>query len=205
MTQLGFYVNMNECTGCRCCQVACKDKNDLPVGVFFRQVLESEGGVFPGTWAATFSKGCNHCQDAACVKNCPVAAISKDAGTGLVLQDKDMCIGCQRCTMVCPYSAPAYNEKEDVVRKCDGCFDWVSNGLQPACVGACSTRCLQFGPIDELELAHSGESLVKDTFFLPSSTETGPNILINPKPQVVVVDAGASPSGVETTAEGNPA
>ena len=87
MGQLGFYFDMTRCTGCRCCQIACKDKNDLPVGTLFREVSDFEGGVFPQVWAASLSMACNHCMEPQCAQNCPVAAYSKDPETGLVLQD----------------------------------------------------------------------------------------------------------------------
>lgn len=184
MGQLGFYFDMTRCTGCRCCQMACKDKNDLPVGVLFREVTDFEGGVFPQVWAASLSMACNHCDDPQCAKNCPVAAYSKDPETGLVLQDTWMCIGCKKCTVACPYGAPAYNAADDIVRKCNGCIDWLQNGLQPACVGACSTRALQFGDIDELRGRYGDRPLSCDAQGLPDSELTHPNVLIFCKDQM---------------------
>ena len=120
MGQKAFFFDMTRCSGCRCCQVACKEAHDLPVGVFYRRVHEFEGGTFPHVWAASLSLGCNHCDDPQCVKNCPVAAQTKQADTGLVLQDTEMCIGCKKCMAACPYGAPSYNPVDDTVRKCDG-------------------------------------------------------------------------------------
>lgn len=184
MGQLGFYFDMTRCTGCRCCQVACKDKNDLPVGVFFRRVVDFEGGEFPDVWAASLSMSCNHCADPQCAKNCPVAAYSKDPQTGLVLQDTEMCIGCKKCTMSCPYEAPAYNPVDDTVRKCNGCIDWLAHGMQPACVAACSTRALQFGDIDELRERHGARGLTCVTRGLADPELTGPNLLVAPKDEM---------------------
>ena len=184
MGQLGLYFDMTRCTGCRCCQIACKDKNDLPVGTLFREVSDFEGGVFPQVWAASLSMACNHCMEPQCAQNCPVAAYSKDPETGLVLQDTWMCIGCKRCTLSCPYGAPAYNPIDDTVRKCNGCIDWLQNGLQPACVGACSTRALQFGDIDELRSRFGQRALSCDAQGLPDSELTHPNVLIACKDQM---------------------
>ena len=142
MEQKAFFQNMNECTGCRCCQVACKDKNDLEVGFLFRKVTDFEGSAFPDVWSASLSMGCNHCDSPACVANCPQGALYKEEKHGFVLQDHDLCIGCQTCVNSCPYGAPVYFPEENKTRKCDGCIDWVENGMLPACVGACSTRCL---------------------------------------------------------------
>lgn len=185
MTQLGFYIDTNSCSGCRCCQVACKDRNDLPVGVFFRKVSDYEGGVFPNTWAASLSLACNHCECPQCAKNCPVAAITKCEDTGLVIQDREMCIGCGKCVLACPYGAPAYDPLRDVMEKCDGCLAMVEEGKLPACVATCSTRCLRFGDIEELAEIFADERLTKDLSFLSDSSITNPSILILPKAEMV--------------------
>ena len=182
MAQKAFTQNINECTGCRCCQVACKDKNDLPIGSFFRKVEDFEGGEFPAVWVGSLSMSCNHCDSPICVENCPQGALSKESEYGFVIQDTELCIACQTCVMSCPYEAPEYIEAENIVRKCNGCIDWVKNGMQPACTGACSTRCLKF---EDAEVAAAAEGYVRDIAVLPSSEETGPNFYINPKPEMV--------------------
>ena len=182
MAQKAFAQTVNECTGCRSCQVACKDKNDLPIGTFFRKVTDHEGGEFPDVWVGSLSMSCNHCDDPACVAACPQGALYKESEFGLVIQDVDKCIACQTCVGACPYGAPKYIEAEGIVRKCDGCIEWLKNGLQPACSGACSTRCLQF--VDAEEIA-GAEGYVRDIAVLPSSELTGSNFYINPKPQML--------------------
>lgn len=182
MGQLGFLINTTQCTGCRCCQVACKDINDLPVAVFYRQVFDFEGGQFPDVWAASLSLGCNHCDDPQCALNCPVAAPKKDPDTGLVIQDTDMCIGCGKCILSCPYEAPAYDPLLDVVRKCDACTRHESF---PACVNACSTRSLRFGEIESLEEEFSDHALTNSVSVLPDPSITHPNLLIIAKNELV--------------------
>ena len=188
MNQKAFIQDVTECTGCRCCQMACKDKSDLPVGIFYRRVHDFEGGTFPSVWAASLSLGCNHCADPQCSKNCPVAAYRKDAETGLVIQDTEMCIGCQKCTLSCPYGAPVYDKESDTVRKCNGCIDWLDWGMQPACVGACSTRALLFGDVEELRKDHSNQVLTSDIRGLPSSDISHPNTLVIPKKEMRETD-----------------
>jgi anaerobic dimethyl sulfoxide reductase subunit B (iron-sulfur subunit) len=183
MEQRAFYQNMNECTGCRCCQVACKDKNDLDVGYLFRKVTDFEGNEYPDVWSASLSMACNHCDAPVCVDNCPQGALYKEEKYGLVLQDHDLCIGCQTCVKVCPYDAPVYFPEEEKVRKCDGCIAWLENGMLPACVGACSTRCLNFGVEDDIAMEHP--DAVHDLSVLPSSEETEPNFYILPKAELV--------------------
>lgn len=182
MNQKAFIQDVTECTGCRCCQMACKDKNDLPVGTLFRKVTDIEGGEFPAVWVGSLSMSCNHCENPACVANCPQGALAKESEYGLVIQDIDKCIACQTCVKTCPYGAPKYIEAEGIVRKCNGCIDWIKNGMQPACVGACSTRCLKFGDAEE---AAKLEGYVRDMANLPSSDETGPNFYVKPKQEML--------------------
>ena len=108
--------------------------------------------------------------------------IAKESEYGLVIQDIDKCIACQTCVKTCPYGAPKYIEAEGIVRKCNGCIDWIKNGMQPACVGACSTRCLKFGDAEE---AAKLEGYVRDMANLPSSDETGPNFYVKPKQEML--------------------
>jgi anaerobic dimethyl sulfoxide reductase subunit B (iron-sulfur subunit) len=163
------------------------DVKDLEAGIHYRKVTSYEGGVCPAVWAASLSLGCNHCEQPQCVAVCPVAAITKDDETGLVVQDQKMCIVCERCVRHCPYDAPKYVPALMLVGKCDGCIDFVANGELPACVAACSTRCLKFGELDELRQAYGevGEGgLTSDLPVLPDSSETIPSLLITAKPQM---------------------
>jgi len=184
MAQKAFFFDMTECTGCKCCQVACKDKNDLDIGYFYREALDYEGNEFPAVWSATVSMACNHCDDPLCVSSCPVGALYKEEEFGLVIQDHDACIGCQSCVNTCPYGAPTYFPEENKSGKCDGCIDWLKNGLEPACSGTCSTRCLTFDNAEDIRSQY-GDRVVQDITPLPSSTDTGPNFYIIPKPEMV--------------------
>lgn len=179
MGKMGFYFDMEACIGCRTCQIACKDKNNLDVGVSFRQVKSFEIGVYPKPGSFCYSGACNHCSDAKCIKGCPTGAMyyAKD---GTVQHDKDKCIGCQYCVWNCPYGAPKFIEKSGVIGKCDSCKDLRDKGENPACVDACVMRCLKFGDLDELE-AQYGPGLVKELPILPKSSVTNPSILIKPK------------------------
>lgn len=118
------------------------------------------------------------------MKNCPVAAQVKQADTGLVLQDAEMCIGCKKCIAVCPYGAPSYNPENDTVRKCDGCVALAGAGFQPACVAACSTRALRFGDLEQWDASEQASLLTSDLFCLPDSNITHPNVRILPKDEM---------------------
>ncbi|MBE3598443.1 MAG: dimethylsulfoxide reductase subunit B [Limnochordaceae bacterium] len=182
MGQLGFYVDMTACIGCRTCQIACKDKNDLAIGVLYRRVYAFEGGKYPRPWLYHLSVGCNHCEAPRCVANCPTGALSKRPD-GLVVLDKARCIGCRYCVWSCPYGAPQYIEEEGRIGKCDGCADLVDQGLDPACVDACPMRAIEFGDIEKLRAKHGGTDRVRG---LPDPNLTHPAVTITPKPEARV-------------------
>lgn len=179
MGNLGFYFDMTACIGCRTCQIACKDKNNLDVGINFRSVETYQTGTFPNPSVYHYSIACNHCEDPKCVAGCPTGAMHI-AEDGTVQHDKDRCIGCKYCTWNCPYNIPQYIEEENVVGKCNTCKDLRDKGENPACVDACLMRCLKFGDLDELK-KEVGPDLVKDISILPSKDVTGPNVLIKAK------------------------
>ena|ERR1035437_3056941 len=99
--QLGFYFDQARCTGCKACQIACKDKNDLPVGVIWRRVAEYSGGGWshdefqntftPDVFTYYTSIACNHCEDPICVRVCPTQAMHKGED-GIVTVDESICI-----------------------------------------------------------------------------------------------------------------
>lgn len=182
MTQIGFYFDMNKCSGCRACQVACKDRNDLAVGVLFRHVRTYEAGVYPDARMLHHSSTCNHCASPACVANCPTGAMQKlDDGT--VVSDPEVCIGCGTCAASCPYEVPTIDEVENISRKCDSCKSLRDAGGKPVCVEACLMRCIDFGELDDLK-AKYGDGLVQSQTFLPSADETSPSMLIRPRASV---------------------
>lgn len=186
MGQKGFYFDMTSCTGCRTCQVACKDKNDLKPGVNFRFVRTFETGVYPDAKVYHYSATCNHCADPKCVAGCPTGAMHKLAD-GTVAHDADKCIGCKYCIWNCPYGVPQYLEEEGKVSKCNMCKDLTDKGQNPVCVDACLMRCIKWGELDELKATY-GSDAVTDLPILPSSTKTNPSILI--KPKAVALDKG---------------
>jgi anaerobic dimethyl sulfoxide reductase subunit B (iron-sulfur subunit) len=183
--QLGFYVDIEKCTGCKACQIACKDKNNLPVGVRWRRVFQYEGGEWvnqSGTmipsdvYAYSVSSACMHCENALCVEVCPAGAMTKRED-GIVEINPDKCIGCRYCSWACPYGAPQFNESLGVMTKCNMCADLVDQGQRPACVEACPYRAMDFGPLDELRAQHSNFSAPAP---LPDPSITNPSVVYNP-------------------------
>jgi len=196
MSRLAFYFDSSACSGCKTCQMACKDKNDLSVGQVWRRVYEVTGGGWKQeghSWtqdvvAYNLSIACNHCEDPVCAKNCPTRAIRKRED-GIVLIDQDSCIGCKYCAWACPYGAPQFNPDKGVMGKCDLCADYVDQGKNPSCVDACPMRVLDFGEYDEL-LRRYGDS--SHLYPLPDPSITQPSILVGPHPGAGGTDATVS-------------
>ena len=189
-TQYAFYFDASACSGCKACQVACKDKHDLEVGRLWRKVYEVSGGDWvqvgdswiPNIYAYNLSVSCCHCVDPICVDVCPAAAITKRED-GIVLIDEDQCIGCRYCEWACPYGSPQYDDASGKVTKCTGCFDLVDAGEKPACVDACPMRALDFGEIGEMEAKYGKVGAtyeVAEVYPLPDSSLTLPALIIKP-------------------------
>ncbi len=177
---LGFYFNAERCSACHTCQVACKDRFDLQeIGPRIRRVDMYEAGSYPNARMFTLSIFCNHCEHPACVDSCPTTAMFKDAESGVVLHDDDLCVGCRACVMACPYGAPQYIEGDRLVEKCDTCKALRDAGGNPVCVDACPMRALDFGDMDELKERY-GDGLVQQFGPMPSPDITHPNILVKP-------------------------
>ena len=184
MKQLGFYINQSLCTGCKACTVACKDKNNLDVGINFRRVYSYEEGTFieqsgkgllPNIQAFYFSISCNHCENAACIPSCPTGAVVKNKQNSVVTIDQDVCQGAQLCIKACPYGSPQYNKKVFKSNKCDFCMDLQEKGYGPVCVAACPMRAIEFGPIEELRKKYGSVNQIKG---MPSGASTHPNLVI---------------------------
>jgi len=159
--QLGFSFDISRCSGCMACVVACFDEHDMPGdGSTFRHVSKIETGAYPSASIRYVSLACMHCGDAPCIAVCPRKALSKNPDNGIVVVDKDLCIGCHTCATACPFGAPQFPEG-NLMQKCDLCLTRVTNNLEPACVRTCPTKALGFGPIDKLTAEMAKAASVK--------------------------------------------
>ncbi len=140
--QRSFVLDINKCTGCHACQVACQIENQLEPGTSWRWVDTFNEPRYPGVPVFHLSLACNHCVNAPCMTHCPTLAYSKDARTGAVILDEAKCIGCKYCTWACPYDAPRFEPARGVVVKCTFCNDLLLEGKNPACVNQCPTGAL---------------------------------------------------------------
>lgn len=170
--QLAFEVDLDRCSGCKACVVACHSLNGLDDEESFRDV-----GLLLGTaeTSAAFqhvTTACHHCIDPGCLNACPVNAYEKDLITGIVRHLDDQCFGCQYCTLACPYEVPKYHAAKGIVRKCDMCSQRLAVGEAPACVQACPHQAISIRTIEIAAAKTAAQSMT----FLPHS----------PNPQITV-------------------
>lgn len=153
-----FDLDLDKCTACGACAIACMDQNDIwpdrgdqP----FRRI-----GTLEHNYNKDFtylSIACMHCDDAPCISSCPTGCLKKDSNN-LTIYDSQLCIGCHSCAMACPYGAPSYGSSGKI-SKCVGCSVRVEYGLEPACVRVCPSKALIFIPEEEYEKVKPKNSL----------------------------------------------
>ena len=183
---VAFYYDMTSCIGCKACQMACKDKNDLAIGTLYRHVDGYEVGDYPTPGIFYMSSSCNHCGAPACMAACASGAIYQN-DEGAVLIDTELCDGCGACVTACPYGAPKVLADKGVAGKCDTCVGIRANGNQPQCVAACPMRALDFGELTEM-MAKYPDAVTLDKIVIAPESATVPATLVTPK-TIVSADA----------------
>jgi Fe-S-cluster-containing dehydrogenase component len=145
-----FTLDLNRCTGCEACRLACSIENELGFDLerSWRQVVTVNAPRHPGIPTYHLSLACNHCGDAPCARACPALAIEKNPASGIVKIDPGKCIACRYCAWACPYEALRYDEAASVMTKCTFCDHRLAQGLEPACVTACPTGALGRGDLE---------------------------------------------------------
>lgn len=169
-----FVIDLKRCVGCQACVTICKAENGTPPGVTRAKVMRKETGTYPDTRRISLPMLCMHCEDPACVKVCPSGATYKREEDGIVVVDKDVCIGCRACMMACPYGARYFTDStvgyfgkgltpfeavkyksmpSGVIDKCDFCLSTgrLERGEAPTCVQNCIAKARIFGPREEME------------------------------------------------------
>ena len=170
-------IDISKCIGCKACQVACMQWNDLrddigtTVGVYdnpidltdqswtvmrFAEVAREDGSM---EWLIR-KDGCMHCEDPGCLKACPAPGAIVKYANGIVDFISENCIGCGYCIAGCPFDIPRISKKDNKAYKCSLCSDRVAVGLAPACVKTCPTGALQFGT--KVDMVARGEKRVVD-------------------------------------------
>lgn len=176
MTHYGFAIDTTACVGCHACAIMCKSENNVPDNIAWNRIMTKGGDNIdvPASTSEGLQMGyrplmCQHCEEPACVRVCPVGATWRDPETGIVHQEYDKCIGCRMCIANCPYTgirsfnweAPAYSidhatgsaeapaHQKHTVEKCVMCSHRVAAGEEPACVGACFAKARIWGDLDD--------------------------------------------------------
>jgi formate dehydrogenase beta subunit len=186
-------VDTSSCIGCKACEVACQEWNDLPpeptvpsgtyqtlpqtTASFWNLICFSEHETERGFHWLMRKDQCMHCAEPGCLIACPAPGAIVQYANGIVDFNQDNCIGCGYCLTGCPFDVPKFAEKTRRVYKCTLCVDRVSAGLQPACVKACPTSCLQFGTKDAmLEVADRRVEQLKANGFAHAAVYDPPGV-----------------------------
>jgi formate dehydrogenase iron-sulfur subunit len=165
--QYAFEVDLDRCSGCKACVVACHTLNGLDEQETWRDVGLLIGGSPFAPVMQHVTSACHHCLEPACMTACPVNAYEKDPVTGIVKHLDDQCFGCQYCTLACPYDVPKYHPAKGIVRKCDMCSSRLAIGEPPACVQACPHEAIAIQIVDQKQVAEDAEAAV----FLPAAPD----------------------------------
>jgi formate dehydrogenase iron-sulfur subunit len=159
----GFFTDTTVCIGCKACEVACKQWNDLPSDggeLLPGRSYDNTGELGANTWRHVrftevddrwvfMSDVCKHCGHAGCIDACPTGALIRSEFGTVVLQP-DVCNGCGYCIAACPFGVIERDHDDGRAAKCTLCYDRLEDGLEPACAKACPTDSIQFGPYEEL-------------------------------------------------------
>jgi formate dehydrogenase iron-sulfur subunit len=167
VTHVAKLIDISKCIGCKACQVACMQWNDLRadvgsnIGVYdnpsdlsdqtwtlmrFHEVERQDGRL---EWLIR-KDGCMHCDDPGCLKACPAPGAIVKYSNGIVDFISENCIGCGYCVAGCPFDIPRISKKDNKAYKCTLCSDRVAVGLEPACIKSCPTGALMFGSWDDM-------------------------------------------------------
>ena len=142
-------IDLNRCTGCQSCVIACKEQNLTPKGFFNTAISTREKGEFPNASLTYTPMLCHHCENAPCIEACGYDAIFS-LTNGIVVTDWERCVGDGACVEACPYNArfldPANGNKSD---KCNFCISRLQKNLLPACIEGCPSHARIFGDLSE--------------------------------------------------------
>jgi len=171
----GFFTDTSICIGCKACEVACKEWNQLEGNspAFLADSFDNTGQLDAQNWRHVkfydkvpdnptsagngkawlmMSDVCKHCKHASCMEVCPTGAIVRTEFDTVFIQ-QDVCNGCRNCVAACPYGVIGMNQATGTAHKCTLCYDRQRDDLVPACAKACPTQSIQFGPLSELQQA----------------------------------------------------
>lgn len=211
-----FVFDVSKCSGCRNCQIACKDEhvdNDWSpyakpqpdIGQFWNRIEEKVRGQVPKVKVAYTLRMCQHCDDAPCMKAAPDAVYKRD--DGLVIIDPEKAKGCEKLVNACPYGTIFWNKELEIPQKCTGCAHLVDAGRVPHCVDVCAHGAIRFGDEEEFadEIAQAqpldperGDSDRPRVYYLNMPKRFLAGIVIDPEEDEVIVGAKVTAENVDT-------
>ncbi len=191
--EVGKLIDVSRCIGCKACQSACMEWNDLraPVGTFTNSYT-NPADLDDQTWCLMrfheaeidgilrwliLKDGCLHCSDPGCLRACPAPGAIVQHRNGIVDFDEQYCIGCGDCISGCPFNIPRLRKEDSRIYKCTLCSDRVAVGLEPACIKACPTQALSFGSKqDMLALARHRLEDLNERGFVKAAVYDPPGV-----------------------------
>ena len=204
MARRTLVIDLDRCSGCDSCTVACKFENNIDLGVFWNRVLAvGPTGEYPDIEMYWLPMQCQQCENSPCVGVCPTGASYRDPDNNVVLINKEICIGCEYCMYACPFGVRQFNEEEGVVEKCSLCnhltaksdgvmnvndsFD--ENHAVPPCVHNCACGARYYGDLDDpnsaasIALAGAGGEGSENVHVIndPSGAEPTCRYILSPK------------------------
>lgn len=198
--KMAMVIDLRRCYGCHACAVSCKSENGVNLGAFRSWVNQVEIGKYPYFKRYFLPRQCNHCDRPPCIKVCPTGATYKRED-GVVLINKDRCIGCRYCMTACPYDARSFvwhrrsvtggrgwrtleryesldfpARRYGVVDKCDLCVHRIDKGLVPACVNTCPAEARIIGDLQDPNNEVTKIVSTRAVSVLYSDANTGPHV-----------------------------
>ncbi|MHC1636025.1 MAG: 4Fe-4S dicluster domain-containing protein [Candidatus Methanospirareceae archaeon] len=147
----GIFIDLERCVGCKSCEIYCAVEHSSSKELF-TAISETPPPVkrinveVVTMGEVSLPLQCRHCEEAPCVDTCPSGALDRDLERGIVVHERDRCIGCWMCAVVCPFGVIIPEKESKIVLKCDRCPDLE----MPACVTACPTKALIFGDLGDI-------------------------------------------------------
>ncbi|HJN83004.1 MAG TPA: 4Fe-4S dicluster domain-containing protein [Verrucomicrobiota bacterium] len=171
LDNLEFFIDPSRCIGCQACMAACGEC-DTHRGIPMIHL----DYVDRSTSVQTAPVVCMHCENPTCAMVCPADAIKQDVNGVVLSAAHSRCIGCNNCTLACPFGVPKQQIEMQLMMKCDLCYDRSSVGKKPMCAAVCPSQALHYGSRTKVE-AHRGEVPCNKFQFGDQTVKTKVNMM----------------------------